>query len=898
MTDALVETRFHLPAPRRALVARPRLSDRLTSSARLLLVSAPAGFGKTTLLAEWLRHAAIPPDRIAWLSLEESDSPADFWTYVVSVLQRVDPRVGVGVMDALQSGRPADSAALTPLVNDLAALDDDVWLVLDDYHLVDGEATATGVAFLLEHLPTTVHLVISTRVDPPLPLARLRARGELIELRAADLRFTVDEASAYLDEVSGLDLATEQVAALEERTEGWAAALQLAALSMQHRSDLDEFIAGFAGDDRYVMDYLLEEVLAHQPDHVRDFLLRTSVLDRLTGPLCDALTNDVDGTSVLIELERANLFVVALDDRRTWYRYHHLFADVLRARLLAQDPRLVLQLHQRASRWFEAQDLLTEAVRHALASRDAERAAFLVELAAPALRRSRQEATLLGWLGELPTETVRARPVLSAFMGYRLMLAGDIGGVENWLAAAEHALDTADSAISSGWAQTEELRSLPSTIELYRAAIAQAIGDVAGTEAHARRALERADPVDHMSRGGALGFLGLAAWTDGDVTLALSTFGDAVTNLHDAGALVDELSGSVVLADLWLVAGRPSRAVALYESGLRLAEPHGNAFARASADLHAGLGEIESEKNDLASARRHLELAASLSEHAAMGETGFRRYVAMSRVARADGDLPLAIDLLTEAQRLYRPGFLPDVRPIGAMTARVRIAQGRLLDAADWARERGVELTDDVSYVREFDHLTLVRLTLAQERQRPGSRAMDAVDSLLDRLARAADEAGREGSLLEIRMLQALTYDVSGQRAASIEHLAGAWREAPEPGGCIRLFLDEGLPMLDLLRDAATHPTFGTHANRLISMATSGEADAAAVPMPAPPSPLSERELQVLRLLDSELTGPEIARELFISPNTLRTHTKSIFTKLDVTSRRAAVRRGHELGLS
>lgn len=900
VTSPLVEIRFHVPAPRRGVVTRSRLMDRLRSgvSARLILVSAPAGFGKTTLTADWLRSEGVRSDLVAWVSLEQSDGPIDFWSYVVTSLQRVAPAVGAGALAPIQDGRPADAAVLTPLVNDLAALGHDVWLVLDDYHLVDGDAIAPGMTFLLDHVPPTVHVVVCTRVDPLLPLARWRARGELIEVRAAELRFTAGEASAYLKDVVGLDLSTGQVANLEERTEGWIAALQLAALSMQGRSDVDQFISGFAGNDRYVVDYLVEEVLAHQSDRLRDFLLRTAVLDRLTGPLCDALTRGIDGATTLADLERANVFLSALDDSRTWYRYHQLFADVLRARLLAQDPDLVRELHLSSSRWFEANDLVPEAVRHALLARDYGRAAFLVELAAPSMRRGRQEGRLLNWLSELPDAVIQSSPVLSAFTGYRYLVSGELEAVEPWLAAAERALSEPDGGASNRWAQTEELRRLPSTIELYRAAIAQSSGDMAGIARHARRALDVADPDDHMSRGGAQGFLGLAAWAQGDVQLALATFGDAVARLHDAGALVDELSSSVVLADLWLVAGRPSNAVALYERALRLAAAQGDAFARASADLHTGLSEIDCEMGDLGSARRHLELAAALGKHAAMGESGYRWFVAMSRIARAEGDLERSITLLEEAHGLYRPSFFPDIRPIPAMTARVRIAQRRLVQATDWARDRGLVVAGDVSYADEFDHLTLVRLVVAQHREAPGTVDLSGTSALLDRLAQAAVRAGRAGSLLEIRMLRAIVDDAAGRREASIERLADAWVEAPEPERYVRLFLDEGAPMLDLLGEAAQHSTAKVHARPLLAAASPGGAPAGAVAGLMSGTTLSEREHQVLRLLDTELTGPEIARELFISPNTLRTHTKSIFTKLDVTSRRAAVRRGHELGLA
>ena len=421
MPIALLETKLYVPRPRGGLVPRPRLSERLHwgTAAKLMLVSAPAGFGKTTLLTEWLaaRPAALADERLAaWLSLDRGDNdPAAFWTYLIAALRMVAPGVGENALALLDAPQPPPiESVLTMLLNDLGAVAGEIVLVLDDYHVIDARDVQDGMAFLLDHLPPRLHVVIASRADPALPLARMRARGELAEIRAAELRFTADEAAAYLNEMMGLQLTARQVAALEGRTEGWIAALQLAALSMQGRDDVAGFIAGFAGDDRYVVDYLAEEVLARQPDRVQAFLLQTSILGRLSGPLCDAVTGQGGGKAMLEALDRGNLFLVSLDDRRRWYRYHHLFADVLQARLLDEQPGQVPGLHRRASEWHERNGEPSEAIRHALAAGDFERAAGLVELALLAMRRTRQEARLRGWLEMLPDEVVQVRPVLSA----------------------------------------------------------------------------------------------------------------------------------------------------------------------------------------------------------------------------------------------------------------------------------------------------------------------------------------------------------------------------------------------------------------------------------------------------------------------------------------------------
>jgi LuxR family maltose regulon positive regulatory protein len=896
MARSVISTKLYVPRTRRGLTTRPRLTTQLrhSSEAALTLVSAPAGFGKTTLLAEWLGEIVDRDRCIAWLSLDAADNePASFWAYVVRALEGAVPTVSSTAIELLDSS-PVPTDMLTTLLNELAAAVDDVWLILDDFHLVDHPAIGEALGFFVEHLPPQVHVVVSTRADPDLPLARWRARGELVEIRAADLRFTSEEASAYLHTATGLDLAADDVAVLEERTEGWVAALQLAALSLRGREDVSGFIARFAGDDRYIVDYLVSEVLAQQPDAVRDFLLQSAILDRLSGPLCDAVTGRTDSSQMITNLERANLFIVALDDRREWYRYHHLFAEVLRARMASESPEQLLLLHQRAGQWYERHGLTEEAVRHALTARDFDHAAHLMELAVAMIRRDRQEALMHGWLTELPADVVRHSPVLGLFYAAMLMAVGDLDGVEPWLTDAERALADVPSLAA---ADSDDLRTLPSTIAMYRAALAQARGDAADTAAHARRALVLAGPEDHLARGGAAGFLGFAAWADGDVAGALDTFTQAVASLHAAGSLVDALSGTVVLADLWRVAGQPSRGRRLCAQALSVAEKHGARVARATAELHVALSEMDVEVADLDGAEQHLQAAATLSDRAPMTESRYRWFVAQGLLARAAGEPHEALQLLNRAEQLYRPGFFPEVRPIPALRARIWIAQDQLPEAADWASERGVSVTDDARYLSEFDHLTLVRLLLAQHRARPDTRALAQTARLLDRLQEAAKTSARAGSLLEIGLLRSLVLDAQGHRPQAVEALAEAINLASEPASYARQFLDEGAAMLSLLRDTARSGVGGDQMDHLLRLAGPAEEQAFPPAQRGTADALSDRELQVLRLLASELTGPEIARELFVSHNTIRTHTKHIFTKLDVSNRRAAVSRARERGL-
>ena len=608
MSTPLLETKLFVPRPRRGLVPRPRLRARLDRGAgsKLTLVSAPAGFGKTTLLAEWL---AAGQRSAAWLSFERGENdPVSFWTYVIAALRTVAPGVGASELALLQAPPPpAIQVVLTTLLNELGAIASDMVLVLDDYHVIDAPEVQDGMAFLLDHMPPRLHLVIASRADPALPLARLRGRGELVEIRAADLRFTPDEAAAYLNGVMGLQLTARDVAALQGRTEGWVAALQLAALSMEGRADVAGFIAGFAGDDRYIVDYLVEEVLQRQPDHVQTFLLQTSILGRLNGPLCDALTGQGGGNAMLEALDRGNLFLVPLDDRRRWYRYHHLFADVLRARLLDEQPDRVHELHRRASDWYEQHGERAEAIRHAMAGEDFERAADLIELAIPALRQGRQDETLRRWLEALPDELFKLRPVLSVGYAGALMIRGELEGVEARLRDAERWLDTTSGIRKGPRAQSaemvvvddEQFRGLPNAIALYRAGQARIRGDVAGTMTHARRALDLAGEDDHVGRGAPAALLGLAYWTTGDLDAAQRWYADAMASLDKAGHHTDVIGCAMTLADIRIAQGRLRDAMSTYERGLQRATEQPGSVLRGAADMHVGMSELFRERNDL-----------------------------------------------------------------------------------------------------------------------------------------------------------------------------------------------------------------------------------------------------------------------------------------------------------
>ena len=919
----ILSTKLYIPPPRPNVVIRHQLIERLNEGLKrapgVTLISAPAGFGKTTLVSEWIAGPWSRPQEqeyerpVAWLSLDEGDSdPTRFLTYLVAALQTIAPNIGASMLGVLQSPQPPPTEAiLTELLNQITTIADNFILVLDDYHVIDSKPVDDALAFLLKHLPPQMHLVITTREDPNLALAQLRVRGQLTELRAVDLRFTLSEAADFLEKVMGLTLSEEDIAALETRTEGWIAGLQLAALSIQGHQDVPGFIQTFTGDNRYIVDYLVEEVLRRQPGLLRAFLLQTAILDRLYGPLCDAVTGQAGGSARLEALERGNFFLAPLDDKRHWYRYHHLFADVLQMHLMTEQPDQVPALHRRASEWYEQNGSTVDAIRHALAGEDFERAAGLVELAVPAISRSRQVSALLGWLKALPNELIRARPVLSVTYAHLLLDGGEMDDVEDRLRDAEWWLDTpADSRARPGASSVEMVvvdneafRRLPGAIAVARAGLALARGDVADTAKYARQVLDLLPDDDHLNRGGAAGFLGLAAWTSGDLEAAHRAYAEGMAHLQMAGNISDAIGGAVTLADIRLAQGRPREAMRTYEQALQLAAAQG-APLRGTADMYVGLSELHREHNDLHAAEQHLQRSKELGEHTGFPQNRYRRYVAMARIREAQGDLDGALDLLDEAERLYVSAFSPNVRPIAALKARVWIAQGRSGEALDWAREQGLSAENNLSYLREFEHITLARALLARAKSDRTDSSMHEAVGFLERLLKAAEEGGRMGSAIEILGLQALAHQAQGDLPAGLMPLERALTLA-EPEGYVRMFLDEGSNMARLLSAAAARGMKQDYIAKLLAGFENSEGK------PAPPSslaeghnegeplsePLSQRELEVLQLIAQGLSNGEISKRLFLALNTVKGHNQKIYSKLQVQSRTEAIVRARELGL-
>jgi LuxR family maltose regulon positive regulatory protein len=904
MASTLVATKMNAPRLRGALVPRPRLTALMDAGAEasLTLVSAPAGFGKTTVLACWLDRVSTEPRLVASVSLDESDrQAASFWLYVVTALSAATPGVGASVLPLLTAGQPATRTLLTVVLNEIGALPSEVDLILDDYHLADGAEVAEGMTFLLDHRPPNLHVVVSTRADPDLPLARLRARGELVEIRARDLRFTVEETAAYLTDVSGITVASADVTTLESRTEGWAAALQLAALSLQGRDDVAGFIAGFAGDDRHVVDYLLDEVLSRQSEEVRRFLTRTSVLDPLCGDLCDAALEQNGSRAMLEALERANLFLVPLDDQRQWYRYHHLFGDVLEAHLRHEHPEEVVGLHLRASGWYAESGQPIPAVRHTLAAGDVDRAADLAEAALPALQRDRQEAVIHGWIKDFPDDVVRDRPVLAIGFVGALMSSNEFADVEQRLREVERQLPAIEARIAAG--DDGGVTRLPSAVELYRAGMALVTGDLGSTHRHAQQAIDMSMPDDDLVRAAASGLSGLAHWACGELDDAHARYLACIDGLRRAGHVSDVLGCSITLSDIRLAQGRLRDARASFDDGLRLAGTTDSA-PRGVADMHVGLSQVALEGGQLAEAREHLDVARSLGEARGLPQLPYRLRTAAAMLAAADGDLAAALSLVADAQRVYLGDFSPDVRPLHAVAARLLVRRGDVDAAQAWVREHGVTSTQEPSYLREFEHVTLAEVLLARHRRDGGTEVLDEVDHLLERLRQSAHAGGRAGSVLDTVILQAVAAQArgDGDGDGALARLGEAVGMA-ETQRQVLAFARHGallVPLLEeLTRRAGAVPWTATllGACRVASETATAVGPETPVVTATIVEPLSARELEVLHLLGSELGGPEIAAHLFVSLNTLRTHTKSIYTKLGVNNRRAAVRRGGELGL-
>ena len=895
----LLATKLHVPHPRTGLVSRPYLVERLQQgiSCPLTLVSAPAGFGKTTLLAQWLAQGAMPA---AWLSLEAEDNdPTRFLSYLIAALQTLDAQVGTTALAMLRAPQPPMlEAVLAVLISDVTSRGaGEFALVLDDYHIITAEPIQRGMTFLLEHLPPQLHLVLATRADPPLPLARLRALGQLSEVRTADLRFGALEVSAFLQEVMGLALPPEDTATLEQRTEGWIAGLQLAALSLQGRTDISAFLASFSGSHRYVLDYLSDEVLLQQPAPVQQFLLRTCLLERLSGSLCDAVMEQEGSQTMLERLERANLFVVPLDDERGWYRYHHLFAEVLRRHLQQADSTLIPILHRRASAWYEQHDFSAEAVQHALAMPDVELAARLIEPIALPVANQGRLYTVLGWLQAIPDALVRERPFLCLYYAYLLT-------VTNQLEVAEGRLQDAER--SARQMPAEQARTIQGYVLATRAALAAFSGDIMRGISLARQGLELLPEKELLPRAGALATIIRAYLVSGDVTPAAEhEVAAALAFIRTSANLFSTVSSMTLLARLHVLQGRLRQAAITFAQVVQaVPQPEILQTMFSSLFYYFGLGDLLRERNEFDAAERYLVQGMLIVKEAVAVEplAAILGYTALARLQQAQGNSREAratLDALVQmTERRHFPPHL--LTQVAAARARLDLAQGNLAAAILWAETSGLSAEDEeLPYPRESEYLVLARVRIEQGREDPAAPFLQDVLHLLDRLLQNAEAKARLNSVLEILVLRALALQAQGDHTSALSTLEQALVLAA-PQGYIRLFVDEGEPMLALLRQAYARSVVPHYAATLLS--AFGGQHALDLPSSSPltdslAEALTEREGEVLRLLLEGASNREIARRLVLSINTVKRHVYNLCGKLGVQSRAQAIVRARNLNL-
>ena len=907
-SELLLTAKFHIPRPRQHMVSRPRLIQQLQQGLEqtLILLSAPAGFGKTTLLSDWLASSGMPA---TWLALEPQDNePTRFFSYLLAALQSYDPQLGTNAQDLLHPLKPTPlGSVLTVLINDLQAWmtgnHEHVVLVLEDYHVIVNRLIHSALAFVLEHLPPQFHLVLSTRQDPPLPLARLRGQGTLLELRATDLRFTPQETATYLREVMGLPLSSQDSALLQLRTEGWITGLQLAAHSLLNHDNPAHFIAAFSGSHHYVADYLLDEVLSRQAPEVQDFLLHTSLLERLSAPLCDAVCGHSDSQAQLDFLDQANLFLVALDNERQWYRYHRLFAEVLHQRLRQTAPTLVADLHHRASRWYEQHGFFTEAVSHALAASAFEDAAHLIEQGAWTLIAGSQMQTLSNWLQALPETLVLSRPWLGLLYAITLMYT-------NHWEAASTCLQTIEREISLK-ENSQEGQSLLGQVLACRSLLVYLSGDLEEYVALSHQALTLlpetdTSPLTSMWRTEALFGAAHAYLVSGDATATSEhLLSKAFAFAHISPDYQQMLPrGLTILARLQAIRGQLHQAVATYEEAAQLVKGAEEVQSIVdSSNCFFGLGDILREWNELEIAERYLTRGMDLIKGVVSIDADklWLGHAAMARLQQAQGRYDQALTTLDTFMQMTQQRHIAPalVAQCAALRAQIELTQDDLSAARHWMATSTLSTIDVSSYLLEPANLTLVRVRITEERVHPTATGLSEVMCLLNQLLAAAQTQERMASVLEISLLRTQVFELQGNHTEALAVLSRTLSLA-EPEGYIRLFLDEGTPILALLHQAQQHGPAREHVAKLLAAASKTRAKVSYHQTSHTNSlvePLTARELDVLRLVLAGASNREIARQLTVSVNTVKKHISNIYGKLNVQSRAQAVAKARVLQL-
>lgn len=885
MGSSLLTTKL-MPPPRRAhVVARPRLARKLDegTTRALTLISATAGFGKTTLVTEWLKRRAEPspngdareasgsPESVVWLALDADDNtPTRLLRHVIGAMQELAPAWGKQMAAQLDADLlPAPQTIPDALINELNALPAPCVVILDDYHLITSPEIHMALGYAIEHLPAQVHLVLLTRADPPLPLARLRARDQLVEIRAADLAFTPDEAARFLNEVMGLQLDAKQIEALEKRTEGWIAGLQLAALSLRGTRDVDAFIENFTGNDRYIFDYLAEEVIRKLDAPTRSFLLETSILDRVCAPLGDAVTGMPDTQLILDRLERDNLFTIPLDTHREWYRYHHLFGELLRHELRQTRAAEIPALYCRAAAWYEAQGFAAEAIQHWLAAQEFSRAVPLIEQNVIGYLERAEFKTLLGWLDVLPPEYRNGSPRLALAQVWAFMVTGEFAQAEAQLTrTAEQLTDPADIA------QLEALRALFVGLR----------GEGQERIALGRRAYAQAAAGSDFTRGISAMNLGTSYLFEGELDAADALLGEAQELMQRAGNHALATIAQSARADTELLRGRLTRARHAFEKILNAQDSTAHPYPSSLNPALVGLAELDREWNQLSAAQEKLE-RARINLNPEIGAPRF--FLTYAAVLRARGEFDAAQDMLQEARTHTRRFLLPVFQTqLTAEQAALHLARGHVNDAAEWLRARNVHAETPVNFLHEVELLAYAQLLLAQQKS-------DDALILLDKLHRTTREGGRTPRLILTELLQALVYAERDEPKKMQARLHAALERAVSEN-YLRLFLDRG-PALPKLLSTLHLTDLDLDAYRVRIVNAFPAEQIPAPPDEALPDALSDRELEILNLVAQGLSNSAIARELVLTSGTVKWHVNNIFGKLDVHSRTQAVARAREI---
>jgi len=909
MSIPILKTKLYVPKLRSKVVVRSKLIDQLNKNVdyKLTLISAPTGFGKSTLISEWASNSTYP---FAWISLEEKDNDLiRFLSYFIAALQTIKKDICQGILEMFHSVEAIGfDSLLTAIINEIEAVSTSFVLVLDDYHLIDNPEINNILGFLLNHLPSNMHLVVITREEPLLPLATLRSKNQLTEIRTLDLRFTHSESVIFLNQVMGIKLSDKDIKLLESRTEGWIAGLQLAAISLQKQKDIPEFIKSFSGSHNFIMDYLIEEVFSQLSDEIKSFLLQTSILDRLSGPLCDAVILDSreSGQQTLDYLQNRNMFIVPLDNERKWYRYHHLFLDLLRQKVINEYPlgmcngsENVSELNTRASLWFENNGLINEAVHHAVSGKDFERAATLIEMSWSDMDQNLQSGIWLSWVKRIPDELIQLRPILCVGYAWALLDSGKFEDCETRLNNAEKCINLLSTnkvqqteLLNIVVVDEEQYKILPATIAAARGYLALVRGEVKAAIDYTKNALTLFPKGEYYNKGVLYTMLGLAQWTNGEIEDAFNTITSGTKNI------TMEFMVAVVLAELSIEQGKLHQASMIYEKALHDSIDKKSLYQIPLASFYVGLGNIELLKSNLDEVEVLLQESMKYAKKGALPNWQYKWCLLKARNQESKGDFSSALESYNKSERYYFDDPLPDVCPLSALKVRVFLKQGKIHTAKEWVKKQHLSIDDELSYLNEFEHITLVRVLIAEFRYFNDNKALSDAKQFIKRLLIEATRGKRTGNIIELYILQALVDDYNDESEQAIGSLKSALKLS-ETEEYIQIFIDEGMQLYQLLSNVKISNAYSDYYLKLINtfektmILNESNSKKSQIDI----EPLTKREYDVLLLIAQGLSNREISDKLFLALSTVKNYNQNLFEKLEVKNRTEALIKARDLGL-